>query len=114
MPITAISLIVAKFTAPCSGIPSNGPCTCGVDRNNLGLVTLTISCPSGSTVTQIQNAFANIPMNKKIGKVVLNLPSGANAIPVNLLGQHAVESIQLIGAGNTNALTVMTQISLKF
>lgn len=77
-------------------------------------MTIAITCPSGTNITQIQNAFANIPMDKKIGKVVLNLPSGANALPVNLLGQHAVESIQLIGAGNTNALTVMTQISLKF
>jgi len=80
--------------------------------NNLGLTTLGISCPSGTTIAQIQTAFAKIPMGKKIGKVVLNLPSGANAIPINLLGQRAVESIQLIGAGNTNALTVITQISL--
>jgi len=104
--INPISLLLGGIQSPCLSGNSISPCNCESELDSMGLVTRKITCPSGSSTSQIKNAFARIPIQgKRIGKVILNFP-GSTSIPDNILGQHSVESVQLLGAGSTSTITV--------
>ena len=85
------------------------PCTCTVIRSDNGQKTITITCPQGITVPQIQSTFNRMVVETQISNLVLNLPPGTNALPANLLGKHRASVIQLIGPPpNGGALSTLT------
>lgn len=90
------------------------PCVCTVIRNDNGQKTITITCPQGITVPQIQSTFNRIVGATQINNLVLNLPPGTNALPANLLGKHRASVIQLIGPPpNAGALSTLTVYLIK-
>jgi len=91
------------YTNPCSNAALLDPCTCGAPA---GAKTASITCPVGTTLAQIQNAFKTLPANSNIGNVILNLPAGKNIIPANLLGSIDADTIELIGSPIKSKLTV--------
>lgn len=104
--INPISLLLGGNQSPCFSGNSFLPCNCESELDGMGLVTRKITCPSGSSTSQIKNAFARIPIQgKRIGKVILNF-SGSTSIPDNILGQHSVDSVQLIGTSSANTISV--------
>lgn len=87
------------YNNPCSNAALLAPCVCGATA---GSKAVSITCPTGATIAQIQNAFNALPANTQIGNVLLNLPAGAINIPANFLGSIAADAISLIGSsGNT-------------
>jgi len=82
------------YTNPCFNAALLAPCTCGVPA---GAKIASITCPAGSTLAQIKNAFSTLPSNANIGNIVLNILSGENVIPANLLGNIAADTVELIG-----------------
>jgi len=83
------------YNNPCSSLALLAPCLCS---DTTGSTAISITCPAGTTITQIQNVFNTLPANTQIGNIVLNLPSGDIYIPANLLGSITADTISLIGS----------------
>jgi len=92
-----ISILIdgAIYNDHCSSTELLAPCSCS---DTAGATSISITCPTGTTIVQIQNAFNILPANTKIGNVVLNLPAGDITIPANLIGRITADTISLIGS----------------
>lgn len=97
----AIINIISPNDASCIDSTLLFPCTCTGG---------TITCPSGIILAQIQSVFNNIAPNTNLGNVVINLPPGINALPANLLGDNAANTITLIGTG----ARALSKLTVKF
>jgi len=91
-----VSLLVdgVDYTAACPTAALIAPCTCTVPA---GDPIITMTCPAGITIAQIQASFKKLPANSNIGNIILNLPDGAHLIPSNILGSSIASTIKLIG-----------------
>jgi len=93
-----------NYISACPTAALLAPCTCIVPA---GDPVVTVTCPAGSTITQIQAAFNNFPATVNVGNIILNLPAGANLIPSNILGSSIASTIKLIGPAS-NILSKLT------
>ena len=92
---------IANPTDPNKCIDSTllSPCTCSLSRT---------TCPSGTTIGQIQAAYSKIASNTNLGSVVLNFPASSyTKIPNDLLGTNAATTIELIGPDATKKTLLM-------
>jgi len=96
-----------NYNAACPTAALIAPCLCIVPA---GDPVVTITCPAGNTITQIQATFNNLPVNANIGNIILNIPAGAiTLIPSNILGSCIPSTIKLIGSDSS----ILSKLTVK-
>ena len=92
----------------CPSINLLSPCTCLQTLSGQGQFVLAITCPQGTALADIQTAFNRIPVRVNIDTILLNLPSGANVIPANFLGNNKARVLELIGPAASTQQNILT------
>ncbi len=83
------------YNAQCPNATILDPCTCVIPP---GDQVCTITCPEGSNMRDIVNAFTGISGNSILGNVILNFPTDTTYIPEKILSDNPATTIQLIGS----------------
>lgn len=93
-PKATISIVNPTDPNQCIDSTLLAPCTCSPS---------TTTCPSGTTVAEIQAVYSKIAPKTNLGNVVLNFPAASlTTIPTSLLGTNAATTIELIGPNTVN------------
>lgn len=94
------------YNAQCPSAAVLDPCKCVVAPKDQ---VCTITCPEGSDMLDIVNAFTNVPLNSILGNVILNFPRDTDTfIPSKILGANPATTIKIIGpVGPSQILTVI-------
>lgn len=106
------------YNSKCPDVALFAPCTCSIPK---GDQVITTTCPFGSSILEIMNAFSNFPYSpdlntvSNIGNVVIYFPPLiATVIPLTFIGNNEAATIKLIGP-TAKALSKLTmEINFPF